>query len=364
MSGGMSLLLLSFLAANFSGTLFNEYTISQYGHIAVPIFAAFLAYVTIKYEAFEPRILFIDTLVAALVILLISLFFVEDQNYQIYVNIITLLIVIPLGYSLVTGIRKETSARKQIELQEKELELANTHLKELDKLKSEFVSLATHQIRAPLTAIKGYLSEIFEGDFGPLPPALQPPLNTMMQSNENLINIVGDFLNISRIEQGRMVYEFSSFDLGTVTKEVGDSLKPNLDRAHLDFSVEVEPNHNYIVSGDIGKTKQIIGNIIDNAIKYTPQGWIKLQVTKTPAGMVRVTIKDSGVGVTADTIPKLFQKFSRATDANKTNVVGTGLGLYVVKTMVEAQHGKVWVESEGAGKGSTFIVEFPAVHVS
>src|SRR5690606_15287403 len=99
--------------------------------------------------------------------------------------------------------------------------------------------------------------------------------------------------------------------------------------------------------------------------KYTKQGWIKLSVTKNPqTDMIRVAISDSGVGVTPETMEKLFQKFSRATDANKTNTIGTGLGLYVVKTMVEAQHGKVWVESEGVGKGSTFIVEFPAVHTS
>jgi signal transduction histidine kinase len=247
----------------------------------------------------------------------------------------------------------------------KEVQEANAHLKEIDKLKSEFVSLATHQIRAPLTAIKGYLSEIFEGDFGPYPKELADPLNTIMRSNENLINIVGDFLNISRIEQGRMVYEFSTFDLGKITEEVGGEIKPNVDRAKLQLTMDITPGHNYMISADIGKTKQIIGNLIDNAIKYTKTGWIKATVsTVANTGAVRVAISDSGVGITPETMPKLFQKFSRATDANKTNVIGTGLGLYVVKTMVEAQHGKVWAESQGAGKGSTFIVEFPAVHGS
>ena len=86
--------------------------------------------------------------------------------------------------------------------------------------------------------------------------------------------------------------------------------------------------------------------------------------TGNSVGKIRIALSDSGVGISPETLPKLFQKFSRAADANETNVIGTGLGLYVVKTMVEAQHGRVWAESPGAGKGSTFIVELPVVHVS
>ena len=127
------------------------------------------------------------------------------------------------------------------------------------------------------------------------------------------------------------------------------------------FSIEVDPG-NYTVSADIGKMKQIIGNLIDNSIKYTKEGWIKVHL-KTNSH-VHIEISDSGVGIAPETMPKLFQKFSRAKDANETNVVGTGLGLYVVKTMVEAQHGRVWAESEGVGKGSKFIVELPVLHAS
>lgn len=354
-----------FSVTEYIASTTGNYEINLYGLFVLPLFLLLIIYSITNQKAFELRLIGSQLSAYILIILVGSQFFFLEDTSDKLLTLITFGFSLALGILLIRNARKEARQREQIEKQEKALEEANAHLTELDRLKSEFVSLATHQIRAPLTAIKGYISEIFEGDFGEVPKGLEEPLNTVMRSNENLINIVGDFLNISRIEQGRMTYEFSSFDLAQIAKEVGSEIKPNIDRANLAFSIEVEPNHNYSVSADIGKTKQIIGNLIDNAIKYTKQGWIKLAVSKNNVnGMIRVTISDSGVGVTAETMPKLFQKFSRAGDANKTNVIGTGLGLYVVKTMVEAQHGKVWVESEGAGKGSTFIVEFPAVHVS
>jgi signal transduction histidine kinase len=260
---------------------------------------------------------------------------------------------------LVRSVQKEISNRKKIESLAKDLEKANDHLKDLDKLKSEFLSLASHQIRAPLGAIKGYLSEIFEGDFGPVTKEVEAPLHIVYQSTENLVTIVNDFLNISRIEQGNMKYELSVFDFKKAVEEVAAAIKPNIDRKGLTFSMEAQEG-NYMVNADIGKIKQIVGNLMDNSIKYTPSGWMKaiLTVDET-ARTIRLGIKDSGVGIAKETISQLFQKFTRAQDANRVNIMGTGLGLYVAKLMMEAQHGKIWVESEGKGKGSTFFIELP-----
>lgn len=364
-ASGIILFFLVFSITEYIATTTGVYEINLYSLLVLPFSLFLIIYAITNLKIFNFRLIGSQLSAYILIILVGSqFFFLTDINDQL-LTLVTFIVSFALGILLIQNSRLEHKQRVQIEKQEKELEIANDHLKELDKLKSEFVSLATHQIRAPLTAIKGYLSEIFEGDFGKLPEEMEEPLNIIMRSNENLINIVGDFLNISRIEQNRMVYDFSSFDLGKLVSEIGEELKPNIEKAKLTFNVDVEPNHTYVISADVGKTKQLIGNLIDNAIKYTKQGWIKLSVRKNNStSMIRVEISDSGVGVTAETKAKLFQKFSRANDANKTNTMGTGLGLYVVKTMVEAQHGKVWVESEGAGKGSTFIVEFPAVHVS
>lgn len=239
-----------------------------------------------------------------------------------------------------------------------ELKVANEKLKELDQMKSEFLSLATHQIRAPLTAIKGYSSMLLEGDFGVLPQKAKDSVGTIMKSCQNLIDIVGDFLNISRIEQGRMVYEKTVFDMGELVKEVSNELKPNIQNAHLEFEVEVPEGFVGEVNADRGKVKQVIGNIIDNSIKYTPKGGIKISVL-TDANLVKVMVKDTGVGIDPAEMGKLFAKFSRTKDASKTNVIGTGLGLYIAKKMIEAHKGDIKVTSEGVGKGTTFTIELP-----
>ena len=179
-----------------------------------------------------------------------------------------------------------------------------------------------------------------------------------MKSCQNLINIVGDFLDISRIEQGRMVYEKSVFDIGELVKEAADELRPNIQSAGLTLELNVAENLNLKINADRGKIKQAIGNLIDNAIKYTVHGGIQVSIVEDN-NTVKIAITDTGVGIEEKEMSKLFNKFSRTKDANKTNVVGTGLGLYIAKKMTEAHGGDIKVSSGGLGKGTTFTIELP-----
>jgi signal transduction histidine kinase len=179
-----------------------------------------------------------------------------------------------------------------------------------------------------------------------------------MKSCQNLVNIVNDFLNISRIEQGRMVYEKTDFNLAELAKEVVNEIKPNIQNAGLSLDLKIADDLVLKVNADRDKIKQVIGNILDNSIKYTPRGKVEVSVFKDGA-KAKVAIKDTGVGIDPKDMVKLFEKFSRAKDANKTNVIGTGLGLYIAKKMTEAQGGDIKIVSEGVGKGSTFTIELP-----
>jgi signal transduction histidine kinase len=238
------------------------------------------------------------------------------------------------------------------------LENANGRLKELDQMKTEFVSLATHQIRAPLTGIKGYISLIQEGDYGPVTPQISEAIGIIFNETNALVTIVGDFLDVSRIEQGRMKYEVSDFNLEELVTEVNRDYKPNVEKKGLQFFYDAEPGQVFPLTADRGKLKQVIGNIIDNSIKYTPKGSITVLLKKVE-GAAHIIIKDTGVGIPQGTLPKLFQKFTRASNANETNILGTGLGLYVAKNMVESMNGKIWAQSEGEGKGSEFHIQLP-----
>jgi signal transduction histidine kinase len=157
-----------------------------------------------------------------------------------------------------------------------------------------------------------------------------------------------------------MKYDLTDFDIVKVVGEVMSELKPNIESAGLsvDFKSDVP---SYVIHADLGKIKQVIGNLIDNSIKYTKEGGISLQVKtdEKETDKIIISISDTGIGIAKEDMTKLFGKFVRAKDAFRTNVVGTGLGLYVAKQMVEAQGGKIWIESPGVGKGSTFFVELP-----
>ncbi|MES3031266.1 MAG: HAMP domain-containing sensor histidine kinase [Patescibacteria group bacterium] len=262
---------------------------------------------------------------------------------------------------LIRSVIKEVNQREHIEKLAKDLTDANTRLKELDKQKSEFVSFATHQLRAPLTAMKGYSSLILEGEMGKLVPTMKEAVTRIYDSSKTLANIVDDYLNISRIELGTMVYSFTVLDLRAMVKDVIAELKPNIEKTGLKFSFMTVPsgeNEHFDVKADRDKLKQVIANLIDNSLKYTPSGSIEVALTKNAElHKIIFSVKDTGVGVSPEVMPKLFAKFVRANNANKQNIYGTGLGLFVVKEIVTSHKGRVWAESKGEGKGSTFFME-------
>lgn len=262
----------------------------------------------------------------------------------------------PLAYTLVTNIRKEVRGRKQVQVLAESLEIANARLKQVDLMKSEFLSVASHQLRAPLTAIRGYTSNITEGSYGEVPAYLQSPLDVIEESSRLMANAIEDYLNISRIEQGRMKYEKSDFDIADLAHKVVTELEPVAQAKGLKLLFST--NGPAKVTADIGKMKQVITNLVDNAIKYTTAGNVTVAIDKNDT-RTRISIVDTGVGIDAEDIDKLFSKFTRARDANKVNTTGTGLGLYVAKQLTEGNGGKVWVESDGIGKGSRFIIELP-----
>ena len=240
---------------------------------------------------------------------------------------------------------------------DQQLKEANDKLKELDKQRTEFVSIASHQLRSPLTAIKGYSSLILEGSFGPISDKVKEAVDVVFQSSQKLVLVIEDFLDITRIELGKMKYEMNKVDLQEIVSQVVNELRHSVESHDLELKYKPDTKK-YWILGDKGKISQVVGNMIDNAMKYTKEGTISVLVSNEK-GNIRLMVKDTGVGIPPDIISKLFQKFARAKDASKVNITGTGLGLFVAKQIVDAHKGKIWAESEGLGKGSTFIVEFP-----
>lgn len=247
--------------------------------------------------------------------------------------------------------------KKEVEAATKELRTANIQLKKLDEAKSEFISIASHQLRTPLTAIKGYISMVQEGDYGKVPAKLNAPIDRVLQSTERIIHLVEDLLNISRIESGRMQFDFAPTDINALVEDVFSELQVQAKKKNLLFEytkpTKVIPKLNL----DQSKIREVIMNLVDNAIKYTPKGFVKLSLERLDDS-VRFSVTDSGRGLEADEIPLLFQKFSRARGVQLVHTEGTGLGLYIAKNIIEKHNGRIWVESNGKDKGSTFYIQF------
>ncbi len=237
-----------------------------------------------------------------------------------------------------------------------------SHEKEIEEIRTDLISIASHQLRTPLSEIKGLVSLLSDGIAGPLSERQKEYLNLLTVANERMIHLVNDLLNISRIEQGRLQLNFQQVDLGTLTSEVFKGLEIKSSERQQVFVLTIDPNLPQ-VTADPDKTKEIISNLIDNALKYTyEKGKIQVRVTSTNDG-VWVLVKDGGVGVPKSKQKDLFQKFSRVENPLSKMTTGTGLGLYAAKQLVERQNGKIWFESE-EGKGSTFGFVLPATKVN
>jgi signal transduction histidine kinase len=350
---GILIYLIAFSSGNIIGSLTEDWALAQIGLFGMPVFIAFLAYSVVKFNSFNIKLISSQALVATIWVLTLAILFVRNIENVRYIVIFTLILFTVLGHQLIKSVKREIEAREA-------LAKANIRLRQLDTQKTEFISFATHQLRSPLTAIRGTASLILEGDMGQVSSTLKEAIQTIATSIKTQLNIVEDYLNVSRIELGTMKYNLVEMDFKDMLNEVVGEQKPNIEAKGLTYTLHVDESQSYKVKADPDKFKQVVMNTIDNSIKYTPQGSLSFELTKDPAKkVIRLKISDTGVGIRADVLPKLFQKFMRAPKASEANIHGTGLGLFIAKEIMNAHGGRIWAESAGEGQGSQFYVELP-----
>jgi signal transduction histidine kinase len=365
---GALLFLLALSSGNIFGTLFQDslgeeaWMIAQYGLFGMPILLGFIVYLIVQFNAFRIRLISAQALVATVAVLVASLMFVAATSTTRVIALITLCLVVILGYFLIKSVNNTLKQKQEIEKLAGDLQQANSRLRELDKMKSEFVSIASHQLRSPLTSIRGYTSMVLEGTYGKLPPKAVPILENISESARFMALSIEDYLNVSRIEAGNMKYELSDFNLKQLSEKLVDELRPTALKRGLVLLFRSDLDGAATVHADIGKTRQVLSNLIDNAIKYTPRGSITVIVhDSADKKSIQVSVVDTGVGMSEDTRGSIFQKFVRAQNANSINVTGTGLGLYIAHKMIVDMGGTLTAHSDGEGTGSTFRVSFPRV---
>lgn len=360
MSIGVAFFFFSFMLGNIIGTFSDDWSIAQYGLLGMPVFLACIGYLIVRYQIFSVNLVATEALVITLCFLVGSILFVAQTIQTKIVAGISLALVLVFGYILIRSVKNEIEQRKQITKLATELQTANFRLKDLDKMKTEFVSIASHQLRSPLTSIRGYTSMLQEGSYGKLPVKAQEVISKIADSSKYMALSIEDYLNVSRIEAGNMKYEMSDFNAKEMVEKIVDEMRSVAIKKGLVMVFRSDCNGSCMINADIGKTRQIVMNLLDNSMKYTLKGTITVVVhDDVKKKILSITVQDTGVGMSQETIESLFEKFVRAKNANCVNVTGTGLGLYVAKKMTTEMGAKIWTESEGEGKGSTFHVEFP-----
>lgn len=232
--------------------------------------------------------------------------------------------------------------------------LRTRQLEELDRLKTEFVSMAAHELKTPITALIGYTS-LLKKKIVSEDKSINTYIDTLLTVTDDLNTIVADILDVSRIEQGRLAVTIGDTDVNKLIQQVITQLTPIAEEKNLAISFEKQEIP--IVPNDAARLKQIIKNLMSNSIKYTLQGTVAIS-TATEGKTIRVVIKDTGIGIPPDEMKKLFSKFHRVQDSKTKEARGTGLGLWITKQMVEMLGGTIAVESI-YGTGTSVTLVFP-----
>jgi len=362
---GVLLFLLSFFSAVFLGGYLADngfnvsgYNVETYGIFGGVVFMVFITYLIVKYKAFDIKILGTQALVVALMILVGSQFFYVKTQVNFVLTIITFVLVVSAGILLIQSFKRSEERKEELQIMADRLAVSNDRLRELDRTKTEFISIASHQLRTPLTSIKGYCALMLEGLYGDVSQQMEEIINRIIFSNDRLVNLVENLLNISRMEAGRMEYVFEEHRLEDILSELKESFAFAARSKEVTLTLNFPQDPLPPLKMDKQKIQEVFSNLMDNAIKYTNKGDVTVTLDQNPVNhRTRVTVKDSGIGIPASEIPYLFAKFSRGKDINRLHASGTGLGLYVAKNIVEAHKGTIRIESEGEGKGTSFIVE-------
>lgn len=349
---GLAFFLTTFFISNFYGELTRIYEFNLWGPVGMLVFFILLMYMIVRYKAFNIKLIATQAFIWGLVILIGSQFFFIKVSINFILNSFTFIASIIFGYLLIKSVKKEVS-------QKEELSKLNRELNESIKQRESLVHLVTHKVKGSFTRSKYIFAGIVDGTFGEVNEEVKKYAAQGLESDNMGIETVDLVLNADNLQKGAVKYDMKTLDMKEVVEKTLLEKKIQAEARGLKIESEVKDGE-YHVLGDAFWLKEAINNLIENSIKYTKHGEIKMGL-EDGNGKVRFYVKDTGVGITEEDKKNLFTEGGRGKNSVKVNVDSTGYGLYSVKLIIDAHKGKVWGESEGEGKGSTFYIELEAV---
>jgi signal transduction histidine kinase len=241
-----------------------------------------------------------------------------------------------------------------------ELEKRAQELQELDRLKSAFLANMSHELRTPLNSILGFTDVMLEGLDGELTEYMNTDLRLIQKNGQHLLHLINDVLDMAKIESGRMNLHLEKFMLHDLLDEVTSITSSLASERNNALYIENDSDRDVEINADNTRLRQVMLNLVNNAIKFTMNGKISLRVSRLDGTRVLITVKDTGIGIPLDHLEPIFQEFTQVDTSTTRKAGGTGLGLPISRRLVEMHGGRLWAESNGIeGEGSTFFVELP-----
>ena len=310
--------------------------IPPYGNFLAAVFPFLLGYSIIKFNMFNVRAIVAEMLTfCLLVFMLITVLMADNWTLRLVYGFFFVLMSVA-GMILIKS---------------------SYTVDNLNKAQAETMNFITHQIRGVFAATKAGLASIIEGDYGTIPDPMKYMAGQLFQAQNRGVSAVETFLKASHVEDGTVVYNMKPFDFKQLVIQLAEQEKVRAESKKLRYEVHISDGE-YSLNGDQVYLSQVVSNLIDNAVRYTPAGSIEVALANKDDQVI-FSVKDSGVGICKEDSKKLFTKYGHGKDSRKINVESNGLGLYIVKGIVDGHHGKIWYESEGTGKGTTFFVQLP-----
>jgi signal transduction histidine kinase len=311
----------------------------------------------------------------ALIVFLLSLSWLIDGEVSILIIVTIFILIVVYGFFFSRSTEKiikvnfsEKKAQEaldelnreletRVNRRTKELNKAYQELQVLDRAKTEFISIASHQLRTPLGVLRGYLSMLLQGDFGSFSSPAREAIGEAYQASLRLLKLSNDLLSASQIDSGKIELSYQKIRIKSFLNEIFSEMKSIADQRGL--SLRLKHGKGVIeIEGDVGKLRQVIINLIDNAIRYTEKGGVEIKSSLTENKLL-LEISDTGLGLDKKDMNDLFRSFFRGETGKNLNAAGTGLGLYIAQIFVKKHKGRLWAESDGRGKGSRFFIELP-----
>lgn len=314
-----------------------------------------------KHEFLRIRFLAAEVLFLGILTTLLTRTLLSRDLEDLIVSALSFCALLILGFVMMRGVLMQNRQREELEVLSRKLQEANKELHELDKAKSEFINIASHQLRTPVSVIKGYLALLDEGAYGKLTAKMKEKVHQMFEMNERLVHLINNFLNMSRIEKKRIEFLITPADLSQTLEQAVEEMRFEASGKKLELRNESAGAVLPLVKADIEKVHEVMINLIDNAVKYSEAG-TRVTVSARPdaAGdFVTVSVADRGIGLTEVEQARLFEKYYRAESKDVPHQQGSGLGLYICKTFIEGMGGRIWIESSVKGKGTTFAFALP-----